>query len=323
MTLSAYAGDSLAKRAVRFMMYMDCSTFWHNGDFKPPTGLAVVLAGPEACELGSLRYLLQWPAERTVFVDVDKRGLEVAKAKWKGVPTFHGSVGDFFQSNKEKVAFVHMDFNGHLTEDAMAALRALRGRLTHRAFVALTVLRGREHNEHTLLWPWMKQVGKHAGKKMANKMNVDVDDIELDAARLVGYRSIIGNCIGENKHRDELDMVFVQPYQGHKTPMLSVGCFWLPQAMRGPKWKKAINSMYRCRAITSMKNDYAERFIKHWGLHLRRGGMPIEIVSEVLNVQEGTLTAWLAHDTRGSYDEDPLANKIKDTEPEDYSDGKV
>jgi hypothetical protein len=42
--------------------------------------------------------------------------------------------------------------------------------------------------------------------------------------------------------------------------------------------------------------------IRQKALNLRKGGMPGDVVASIFNVPPGKLSAWLAHDTMGTYD---------------------
>lgn len=138
-----YPDDFDAKRAARYFLYERARRLF--ATVGTPSGWAVVLAGHEAAEVGALRYLLNWPPDQVLFVDVQPMGLERVQSRWPQAHTYWGDLRDILPSLEGGIGFANLDFMGYLRPDIQACIAQVGGLLTPGAFIAYTFPRGREN----------------------------------------------------------------------------------------------------------------------------------------------------------------------------------
>lgn len=196
-----YPGDTPQKADIRNLFYRTTMEYW--GAQRPP-GSIVVLAGPEAKEVELLRDYVRWPAKRTLFVDVDKRGLRRAERLWPGVRTFHGFIHDAVQE-VDLVAMMNLDLMGMFNDDAEKTLSAVASRVVPRGVVAYTFYRCREH------------VTQHSFQKtlFAARRHVDLATTDYETMRWVGTAARLQRCLGFENPK----LLLKESYRSDLSPM--------------------------------------------------------------------------------------------------------
>lgn len=90
-----YVGETNAKRLARVALYEKIGAMWSDRvGYRPRHGVAVVLAGHEAAEVGCLHHILRFPLDRVIVADFEEAGLIEAKRRWPDVRIHHGDVSD-------------------------------------------------------------------------------------------------------------------------------------------------------------------------------------------------------------------------------------
>lgn len=137
-----FKGDSTAKRIARYKTYEAVQQAWWR--VGRPAGLAIVLAGYEAAEVGLLRHYLKWPKEKVVFVDIDERCVRLAQQRWPGVRTYVGDIRHLLMGLKEEVVFANLDLMGHFNDEVQETIELLGPRMHRNGILAYTFTAGRE-----------------------------------------------------------------------------------------------------------------------------------------------------------------------------------
>lgn len=121
----------------------------------PVQGYALTLTGTEPkAELSLLRDYLNWPANRTWFVDKDKskevsRAVSFLKREWDGVNTSRDDLRSVVP-RLEAIGFANLDFMGApLKDESVDCLRVVIPHLLPGAVLGFTWFRGRELPNHS------------------------------------------------------------------------------------------------------------------------------------------------------------------------------
>lgn len=157
MRVGDYPGDCPAKRLIRQELYFACRRAWDISG--RPGGYAVILAGPNACEIQLLRDYLRWPKNRVIVVDLEEEGLIRARHLWPGVETHKGPVHRILRE-LPTVGFLNLDLMGYLTTQTEVSFYAAAGNIMPNGIVSFTFYRGREHPTHKT-FPRLLESGSH------------------------------------------------------------------------------------------------------------------------------------------------------------------
>jgi hypothetical protein len=287
--------DTDEKRLARFYLYRKVRHLWEVGD--PLTGCAVVLAGDEASEIGCLRYYLKREPETTYFVDVDKAGLDLATSLWKGVRTFHGSISDAIPQIEDSFAFVNLDFCGFMREEIIQSLAGLAGKIPVYGVVSYTFLRSRE-GAYTPGWEVAQDLATDIMEKDPRFKKFEKNSPEwLDAVRFLGYTEILRRQLGKT-----FEPVFRLRYTGgRRSNMGMVALQNVPPFAKTPAWRKEVSTArsFEEKSGVILGDDLALK-IRDLALTLT-DVFPTKEVAQILHIPRGTMAAYQANKTRGTY----------------------
>lgn len=288
-----YAGESDAKRIARYDLYAHLQGVIQT--YGDPGGWAVVLAGPDAAEVGVLRYVLGWPRDRVIFVDKDETGLRAAEQKWPGVDTFHGDIIDILTALRGGIGFAHFDFMGHVNKTVQETFEIARGKIQMGGVIAYTYLRGREHAK-TPNWQEALAAGKSMllqGRKLSERRRLRRDQKTLmEAARVYGYMALLAAALSPRGF-DEYAPLYTGRYHSGRSPMGFFALARRPVQARGLNWPEPVDN-------DMPADDYGDR-LKRVIVDFRQMGYPDNEIAAVFNVDARSLPAWQAHVTRGTY----------------------
>lgn len=306
-----YHGETDAKRIVRLDCYLRAaeliagSTSARHQLYGIQPCWAVTLCGPDAAELGAFKHLLKWPARQSAFVDMDSNpsGLRKAEKNWDNVKTINDTLYNAIRLIKGPIAFIHLDFMGHISSDVETSLHLIRPRIPRGGVVMVTSLRGREtvntphwkEAQNRISWPALVASPDFIRRTKAFGWT----NPRLAVARAAGYA---------NEH--------LQILNGADTGRFSVfqkrGMFWCERIYEyqgGPS--PMVVHFYRRTDLSLFKNEAMLYRLRCNGEQaamqvrsqvLRMMDLSTEEISEIMNIPRGTVAAWRAHGTRGTYD---------------------
>lgn len=295
--MGSYAGESRGKQAARVMMYMTVGAWWMRCGVDRDKAAAVVVAGPDAHEVNCLRWCLGLRPENVTFVDTDARGLREAERKWPGVRTFHGKLHNVPIPNG--LRFCNVDLMGHFNSDADLALRHVGPALRKRGGVAtFTYLRGREFRETPRL-AHMRFAA--AALRDALRTRPPPKDWRED-----GYRELVRGALGDATLWSRRPLQDIHgfdlgswAYHSGRSPMGVVGVgfdsrfhatgsgAWYAQDFRRCDFRRGRG------ADTLAVLEVADLF--------RKMGRGDDLPAWLMGIPKGTLAAWRAHRTMGTY----------------------
>lgn len=289
--------DTDHKRLARFYLYRRIKRLWKAGG--APTGQALVLAGDEASEIGCLRDYLGRKGEDTHFIDVAKNGLGVVEKEWPEAQTFFGQLEDAIISLRGDISLINLDFCGYLKEEVVKSIEAAADKIVDRGIVAYTFVRDREH----FLTPNWQNVQDRAKEFIKNEPQykdlVPESPNHLDTVRFLGYSEILRSLLGE-----DFTLIFTMRY-GVPLKQRNMGIVALqkmPTHLRVPAWRKELmkhlSSEERTGTISN-HTDLRER-LRQIAMNLTDTLSPKQVAA-ILHLPIGTLAAWQAHKTRGTY----------------------
>lgn len=294
----SYAGESIAKKIARARAYefaVKCLPADRRG-----RATVLALAGPEAGDLGPIRAfgVTDAPAD-VMLVDLEEGGLRCAAREWPGVHVFHGPLHE--ARPPWPVDLAVLDWCGHGdTPLACRSYRAISGRLRFGSVIVVTYLRGRESDYSST---------KRAARVMArdSKRYRTIDN--LARIRPVAIACAVSEAMGlvaATEPRDVMGLRDRDPvladwgsitYRGHASPM-GIGIFTVRRKIDICRaWRREEPVCYMSNVQSSECDTpgllrEAER--------LAAAGVD---AAAALAVSRGTLAAWKAHKTMGSYGE--------------------
>lgn len=295
---TVYIGETDAKRVARLQLYLRIQQLQSEEVRK--RGMVVVLAGPEAGEVGCLRYLLNLDPRQVLFVDTDKNGLRVARSRWPGVATFNGDLLDAIQALKAPLAFANLDFTGVMKKKERriveeAALCTMKG-----GFISYTYFTGREMPGRSNF----NEIVKVPAIREALPSHFKKNRLVMDEKRTVWYMSELMRLLGPT-----FDPAFFLRYDARHeakysrhSPMGVMAFQNAPHSIRTRTWETLMKSGTH-EGSTNGKLDTAtvKGRLRSKAIALAFKGKTSKEIAEILNVKAGTVAAWLANETRGTY----------------------
>jgi hypothetical protein len=308
-----YAGETDAKRVVRYQLYRRVNDLLP-GPLKE-TGAVLALAGPRTGELGCLRHLLGVKSTQVTLAESDPahyKGLAFAKRRWRGVRTYFGNIAEPLHKLQQPVSFLHLDMMGYLKNTDERLLRLAGHHVGPGGIVAYTFSRGREHPAHQISkhlrahgarWKRIRDTEGHKRKESA------AVTVQKDAQRVQVYCSRIQQLLGG----PQWELIFLLRYSGHRVPMCVVAFQNAPRDIRTTQWQKAYEWIptegARGETVTKVG---ADEKLRAAALDLMYQQKTSQEIAAILNVPMGTVAAWRAHLTRGTYDmEDVVTTTTK------------
>lgn len=284
--------DTDAKRLARFYLYRKIKKLFAVSVH--PRGVAVVLAGSEASEIGCLRHYLPFVPNKAFFVDTDEEGLVEVHRLWPKAQTFHGTIRDALKSLREKIAFLNLDFCGYMNNRVVEAVSEAAGKIEVGGVVAYTYLRSREQS-HTPNWQQVEKTAEALLRK--SNLNLVRGTAEwMDAVRFLGYSESLRNRLGSN---------FVNIFRIRYSASSSMGIIALqnmPRKFQNAEWRRELD-FHRSEdeELGILYDDNAAREkLRDIAMSLTDRLQPNH-VADILHLPSTTVSAWQAHKTRGTY----------------------
>lgn len=286
--------DTDQKRLVRFYLYRRIKMLWQKIGL-PLEGSTFVLSGDEASEIGCLRYYLELLAPNVHFVDLRKEAVEAAKKSWPEVRATQKPIADAIAACETPIILANLDFCGYLADDVIESILAAVDKIAIYGVVAYTYVRDRE-SAYTPHWESVKKMAIHAldtdpRYKDLAKRSPDW----LDMLRFIGYTEFLRAQLGP-----QFELVFRIKYHSSRN-MGVIALQNVPKHCRTPAWRKELIT-YRSHEErvgqvfdVDMKSRLREIAMK------LTDSLPAKQVAEILHLPTGTLAAWQAHKTRGTY----------------------
>lgn len=283
---NVYLGETDAKRLARLAVYRRVEELQPISCREEHS--AIVLSGPEACEVGCLRYLLKMDAESAYFADIkEKKGLQRAQRTWTGVNTHHGDVQELF-GHVPKAAFINLDFCGYLSPERELIVQRMAPHVAEWGLVFYTFYRGRESLGSTG-WKVLQEGAKNA--------------TSLDGKRLLGTASFLQQRLGSG-----FVPVFALRYSAlqklengyHRVgPMAILGFQKVPKGFeRNKHWLRMLESPSPYGGYIPGDERLLQEHLRVEALELRRRDLSSHEVASILSLNQGKVAAWFANQTR-------------------------
>lgn len=286
--------DNDSKRLARFYLYRRAKMLWAAGG--TPAGQTLVLAGDEASEIGCLRDYLSLPPNTVCFVDNDKKGLDVVKRVWSQSQRFHGPIEDAIPKYSP-LKFINFDFCGYVSDKTLPAVEVAAKHIRSRGIVSYTFARDRE-NPTTPNWEAAKAVTEKIVSKDPRFRSIDRKSSDwLDTVRFVGYSSLLQAALGRH-----FETIFLMRYREDNRRSMGIVAFqYMPPSLRTPAWRKELNRHHSHEErIGSINAGMARTRLRDIAMKMT-DRMSTREVAFILHLSPGTLSAWQAHKTRGTY----------------------
>jgi hypothetical protein len=286
--------DTDSKRLARFYLFRRILMLWATVD--KPEGTALVLAGPEASEIGCLRYYLSLPGEKVYFVDnKENAGLEIVKNIWSTANCVCGDIQTILEELKENIAFVNLDFCGYMTDKVLESVDAAARKLVTGGVIAYTFVRDRE-NALTPNWDLAQKQAKRIIAQDPRYRSIKEGTKDwLDAVRFLGYTEILKTRLGK-----DFEPIFKIRYSSDRA-MGMVALQKMPVHQRTPAWRRELAKSYSFEERSGYIFDVELRSkLREIAMELT-DKIPAKKVAEILHLPATTLAAWQAHKTRGTY----------------------
>lgn len=286
MYVPAYPGDSDAKRLARINIYERMRTLKRLSACSTGKGHALTLTGFEAAEIGCIQHYLDCTAKRAHFVDTDYRSLE-NKVKWPTANWAAEPVEKYLRTKDSVFQMIHLDYMGHPGPSQYRATELAGYKTIPGGFVVCAFMRGRE-----------KQT------RLAEFMKTPLRDFRalplIDSKRFNLYDSEFRGRLARSGNRFLLTSAL--RYDSGATPMGVLMYQHVPLERQLPEYTQARDSLTRVQTIRDDDNTRRELRVK--ALQLKSEGMSYAQIQKILHVSKGTVMAWLAHQTRGTYQEE-------------------
>jgi len=298
--MTTYAGESVAKKIARARMYTAAMRAWALSG--RPGGIAITLAGPEACEVGALRDFLAYKPADVLFVDRNAACIDAVKKRWPAARTFHGDLLDAIKAT-ERIGFIHLDFMGNYTDSVDECFAALRTRLVPKGIATYTFLRGRE-SARLIRWREAAVAAEKIGWCLCDDASCRNETVRLEGYTELMRAAIEGRrcCCNKCTDQTEIFLVGLARYDSGRSPMGIISQQRMPQKLRGPRWERAYDKL--CARISfrpRLISEDSDEDLRLYAVKMRKKGVHRDLVAALLDVAPATVTAWEAHATRGTY----------------------
>lgn len=286
-----YCGESYAKRWARARMY---SHIMELGP--PPNGVVVTLTGNDAAEAGIFRRM-GWYENACYFVDLNPESAEQARRRMPGSHIITDDMATALKRIEHPIAMIHLDLMGPFNETIRDCMRLCEHRVAPGGFVIWTFLRGREDSRS----PWWRLSKRSSG--VADRYIVET---ESPFASTHSLQRFSGYIIQATEALGARTMAFsfrrCVEYNSGKSPM-GMFLFQKQRLLSRQGWRgnsvRAIRQTRDAVGVVRIDGDAkaAVRDIAVKNLHWNS-----DEVSDWLNIPVGTIRAWRAHATMGTYD---------------------
>lgn len=334
--MSSYAGDSNVKRIVRDHVWGDVhrlAVLASTGASElpqppwPDLGRCLALSGPDGADWKCGR---SWGLHMIV---CDRDAQAIADAKGRGIDAVHGDVVEVARAGllafKQRWRAIYLDFCGPLSGETMKTIRdvapLVRG---DGGALVVTVLKGREYGDTLVPGAGNRRTRRAQRANMARGLEAMRHMAELEPDAQVGSGVVLHPTIKGNTSQEsilgraavvlhqaamagrgdpgEWWIGAVRNYRGHRSPMLTV------MLIRG--LESRLSGTPRRGGITLLCSRHERYFpviayrqqrdnLRDVAIESARGGHA-ENAADRFNLEPGTVRAWMAHDTRGTYRRD-------------------
>lgn len=298
--------DPSTKRVARTLMYLGVERLI--AETGGPRGWAVALAGPETGDVGPIRDLLGWPADKVLLVDRDERCVKAASKAWPEARSFHGELRDALGSPKSpaaagEIGLLVADFQV-FGEEEKRAIAAARGHLGRGGFVAVTYLRGREGGDG------QPTVGARVRRGLGALPGANVDFLEM--GRVVDVVDHLRDCFSaphtkdhssttrdHSSTRENFLSLFLVRYNGRSPGMGIVAGQRVADEDMTPAWERAATQVFSDEERTGAviggaeAKDILRRLVHH--LYDRLG---VKRAASVLGIEPASVRAHIANRRR-------------------------
>jgi hypothetical protein len=278
---TVYLGETNQKRLARLAVFESLR------NRTLPDGWFVMLAGPEAGDVGCLRHILKVDPAKVVFVENDPKhrtGLNKAVQQWPGVRTYFGDLRHFLKTAKEPISMLNADLMGPMKLRDTEIFELVTTKLKPGSVVSYTFYRGREREDVSLFGGFfLKRELEKYSEREAQRQQRNEDRFWL-------YEQVMRRAM----HRRFQRLAAISYQSWHKeqperrSPMGVI-------TLRHPQ------SMEVSFEAPSMSIEGSDSDVRRKVLRLHWQGHDSNAVASILNVRVGSVRAWLANETRGSY----------------------
>lgn len=282
-----YSGDTDAKRLSRVAVYRRIE------ELQPPEcrrwgkGMAIVLAGPEAGEVGCLRDFLKMDPKGVIFVDREAKGLLKVNRDWPEAVTFFSDMKELnrlFKGSSYPTSIVNFDFCGYVTDENEKLVRNIAPQIVDWGMVFTTFFRGRETFGNR------ERVLKAKAKT-------------LDGKRFVSTAGVLQKALGPT-----FLPVFSLRYAGlqsdgrGKTKRGTMGILGFQKVPKGfqrnTHWTRMMESPSPYGGNIPTDERLLSELLRVEALTLRSRGLNSKEVAAILNLNPGSVAAWFANQSR-------------------------
>ena len=335
--MAEYAGESVAKKVARIRLYKRVREMLMAVGKEPSKARVVFLPGPDASEAGALLEILKVRPENVLAIDRDEKCVRAAEKKLPGCSWIHGSLSDF-DTLKElekwgRPDFIHLDLMGTMSATTAAAYGQYGHWLEPNGIIALTYLRARELPEHLDKMLWTKKVGTTMAdrqdkakdkdsRRIAYIVSADSKRTMRHAIALIHYsegwaatlrfkgdmKKARAWLFNEKARRRELKSpaacgfngICSYAYRGEVSPMGVVALQKTNRILGGSDDYRRVWFRKSPYVRSAIRRDSMLDLLKELDI-LKEEGLSEDQIAAIADVGRGTLPAWRAHRTMGTY----------------------
>lgn len=344
--MGEYAGESIAKKVARIRLYKRTRQALKYFDYKLENVKVLFLPGPQATEVGVLKYLLKTQPKNVVAVDKDPEVCQWARMKWPGITAVCGDL--MYPDTVREVRsvcstydFIHLDLMGTLSANSELLYAQWSNLCETNGVMAVTYLRGREQKitpisrQCQLFGEKMRDARKHStgdAKKYLHLMSADPvrSYAHLMALKVCGAVGLLqqnpryddGLDITDGMTDEDINDVVLRAAQwrmvedhveyGSFTPLATYAYRSEYASMGVLAVQKVYHDVLESDSYALLRYDrsrHSTSIIKKdpmEDLLLEADSLEKDFtkdqVAEMLGVTKGTLAAWRAHRTMGTYE---------------------
>lgn len=302
---SQYPGDSDAKRLARALLYRRIDQLWSFS--KRPEGTIITLCGDEATEIPSIRDYLKWEPEKTLFVDELPEGPKKVRKQWKAAGAFHGDIRDAVRQLKGPIAFANLDFMGYFTQDVKQTIFLIKNIIAPGGVVSYTFRRDREA-DHTPEWNRLSKRAMQIIKsdpELDRKLGGEHSTPRSEAVRMVGYSDLLKTFLEKkpNSYQEIYAMRYFSKSEDNNGNSMGIIALQNTDGIKNKYWEEELkNPLSEEEKVGYIRPTICRESLRHIAVRLLDSMSPKEVAG-FLNLPRQNVAAWLAHKTRGTYDQ--------------------
>ncbi len=290
---STYAGDSPAKKVSRAALHAT-SLFALRSLRKQASGFSLILAGYDGAEVDVTHAAQGVPHKSIIAIDLDPAAVARCHVRFPEAISICSpleNINQLIRKNQHlRFSFIHIDLCGHLNAAIYQALVDLAPRVLEGGVVAVTYARGHE-TQMTLI---NNSQYKH-----------ELSDLNIGARRLLATEQLIKDALSPNAVRAAgIYPIFYDEYVGHKIPMSTIAFQYAPTSLRTTEWASVVQKTrkrYYTRRVNTAELTRIVTVAALDPLDLNDGLSNTDRIARIYNLPRSTVSAWLAHQTRGTY----------------------